>query len=260
RSRSLCRDDDPQIEPFRADIEDASSLAAAVAGMGGVVNAVSLYLERGLHTFHSVHVRAAANLAAEARRAGVRHFVHVSGVGADPASASPYIRSRGEGELSVQAAFPGVTIIRPTVMFGLDDAFLNTMLMLLERLPAFPMFGFGNTRLQPVSVEDVAEAIVRALRREAAVYELGGPRIYDYQQLIETIARQAGWSPVVFPVPFAAWHMLARIAELLPTPPLTRNQVDLVDTVASASMPGFEVLGISPQPLEQVLQAILSRL
>jgi uncharacterized protein YbjT (DUF2867 family) len=145
-------------------------------------------------------------------------------------------------------------------MFGPDDAFLNTMLMLLERLPAFPMFGSGNTRLQPVSVEDVAEAIVRALGREAAVYELGGPRIYDYQQLTETITRQAGWRPVVFPVPFTVWHMLARIAELLPTPPLTRNQVDLmrIDTVASAS-PGFEVLGISPQPLEQVLQAILSR-
>jgi uncharacterized protein YbjT (DUF2867 family) len=255
------RSDDPQIEPFRADIEDESSLPAAVAGMGGVVNAVSLYLERGPHTFHSVHLRAAVNLAAEARRAGVRRFVHVSGVGADPASSSPYIRSRGEGELAVQAAFPDATIVRPTVMFGPDDAFLNTMLMLLERLPAFPIFGSGHTRLQPASVEDVAEAIVRALGREPAVYELGGPRIYDYQQLTETIARQGGWKPVVFPVPFTAWYMLARIAELLPTPPLTRNQVDLmrIDTVASASMPGFEVLGISPQPLEQVLQAILSR-
>jgi len=226
-----------------------------------VVNAVSLYLERGPHTFHSVHLRAAVNLAAEARRAGVRHFVHVSGVGADPASSSPYIRSRGEGELAVQAAFPDATIVRPTVMFGLDDAFLNTMLMLLERLPAFPIFGFGNTRLQPVSVEDVAEAIVRALGREPAVYELGGPRTYDYEQLTQTIARQAGWRPVVFPVPFTVWHMLARIAELLPTPPLTRNQVDLmrIDTVASASMPGLEVLGITAQPLEHVLQVILSR-
>jgi len=186
------RSDDPQIEPFRADIEDESSLPAAVAGMGGVVNAVSLYLERGPHTFHSVHLRAAVNLAAEARRAGVRRFVHVSGVGADPASSSPYIRSRGEGELAVQAVFPDATIVRPTVMFGPDDAFLNTMLMLLKRLPAFPIFGSGHTRLQPASVEDVAEAIVRALGREPAVYELGGPRIYDYQQLTETIARQGG--------------------------------------------------------------------
>src|SRR5262249_34981400 len=201
RDQSLFRGDGPQIEPFRADIEDVSSLAAAVAGMGGVVNAVSLYLERGPHTFHSLHVRAAANLAAEARRAGVRHSVHVSGVGADPASVSPYIRSRGEGELAVQAAFPGVTIVRPTVMFGPDDAFLNTMLMLLKRLPAFPIFGSGNTRLQPVSVEDVAEAIVRALGREAAVYELGGPRIYDYQQLTETIARPAASSRACFSLP-----------------------------------------------------------
>src|SRR5262249_29248702 len=153
--------------------------------------------QRGPHTFYSVHVRAAANLAAEARRAGVRHFVHVSGVGADPASVSPYIRSRGEGELAVQAALPGVTIVRPTWTFGAAYAFLNTMLMLLAGLPAFPIFGSGHTRLQPVSVEDVAEAIVRALGREPAVYELGGPRIYDYQQLIQMIARQAGWRRVV---------------------------------------------------------------
>ena len=174
RGRSSPRGDGAQLESVRADVEGESTLAEAVTGMGGVVNAVSLYVERGLHTFHSVHVRAAANLAAEARRAGVEHFVHVSGVGADPASRSPYIRSRGEGELAVQAAFLGATILRPAVLFGLDDAFLNTTLMLLKRLPAFPIFGSGNTRLQPVSVEDVGEAIVRVLGRDAAVYELGG--------------------------------------------------------------------------------------
>jgi uncharacterized protein YbjT (DUF2867 family) len=253
--------DGRQIEPFRADIEDESSVAAAVAGMRGVVNAVSLYVENGSHTFHSVHVKAAGNLAAQARRAGVEHFIHVSGIGADPASDSPYIRSRGEGELAVKAAFPNATIVRPTVMFGPDDSFLNTVLTLLERLPVFALFGSGRTRLQPVFVEDVAEAIVRALGRDAAVYELGGPEIHEYRKLIQTIARQAGLRPVVFPMPFAGWHMLAQIAELLPTPPLTRNQVELmmIDTVASASMPGFETLGISPQRLEQILQAILSR-
>src|SRR5262249_9457633 len=241
--------------------EDDSSVAAAVADMRGVVNAVSLYLEHGSHTFRSVHVKAAANLAAQARRAGVEHFVHVSGVGTDTASRSPYIRSRAEGELAVKAASPNATIVRPPVMFGPDDAFLNTMLTLLERLPVFALFGSGSTRLQPVSVEDVAEAIVRALGRDAAVYELGGPRIYDYRQLTHTIARQAGLRPVVFPMPFAAWHMLPRIAELLPHPLLSRNQVELmmIDTVASASMPGFETLGISPQRLEPALQAILSR-
>jgi uncharacterized protein YbjT (DUF2867 family) len=146
-------------------------------------------------------------------------------------------------------------------MFGPDDSFLSTMLTLLERLPVFALFGSGRTRLQPVFVEDVAEAIVRALGRDAAVYELGGPEIYEYRQLIQTIAREAGLRPVVFPMPFAGWHMLAQIAELLPTPPLTRNQVELmmIDTVASASMLGFETLGISPERLEQVLQAILSR-
>jgi uncharacterized protein YbjT (DUF2867 family) len=116
-------------------------------------------------------------------------------------------------------------------------------------------------REQLAVLEDVAEAIVRARGRDAAVYELGGPEIYEYRQLIQTIARQAGLRPFVFPMPFAAWHMLARIAELSPTPPLTRNQVELmmIDSVVSASVSGFETLGISPERLEQVLQAILSR-
>jgi uncharacterized protein YbjT (DUF2867 family) len=264
RSRTLFGNGRPEIAAVRADIEDRGSLASALAGMGGVVNAVSLYVEQPPHTFRSVHVEAAGNVAAEARRAGIERFVHISGVGTDPASASPYIRSRAEGELAVQAAFPNATIVRPTVMFGVDDAFLNTMLTLVGQLPVFPIFGSGGTRLQPVSVEDVGEATVRALDRDPAVYELGGPEIYEYRELVQTVARQAGSRSVVwlvFPVPFAAWGMLARIAELLPAPPLTRNQVDLmkIDTVASTSMSGFEALGIQPQHLESVLQAILSQ-
>jgi uncharacterized protein YbjT (DUF2867 family) len=263
-ARQLFGSAEPQIEAVRADIEDRRSLAPALAGMAGVVNAVSLYVEHGPHTFRSVHVEAAGNLAAEAREAGIGRFIHVSGVGTDPLSVSPYIRSRAEGERAVQAAFPNATIARPTVMFGVDDAFLNAMLTLVERLPVFPIFGTGGTRLQPVSVEDVGEAIVRAFDRDPAVYELGGPEVYEYRQLVQTITRQAGSRSVVWlvcPVPFAAWDMLARLAELLPSPPLTRNQVDLMkfDTVASTSMPGFEALGIRPQRLEPVLQSILSQ-
>ena len=112
-------------------------------------------------TFHALHVKAAERLARQAQRAGVERLVHISGIGADAASGSPYIRSRGEGELAVQAAFANAIIVRPAVMFGQDDAFLNTLVTLLKRFPAYPMFGRGLTRLQPVSVEDVAEAIAR---------------------------------------------------------------------------------------------------
>ena len=260
RSRSLFANED-RIELLRADVEDEQSVAAALADTHGAVNAVSLYVERGGRTFRSVHVRAAERLAAQARRAGVRHFAHVSGIGADARSDSPYIRSRGEGVLAVQAAFPGAKIVRPAVMFGPDDAFLTTTVKLLKTLPMFPLFGDGRTRLQPVSVEDVSEAVVRAFAHDAAVYELGGPRIYEYEDLLRTIARRAGVRPVLVPVLFPLWHALGRLAELLPSPPLTRSQVELMrsDTVVSPDMPGLAALGISPQPLEEVLELILSQ-
>jgi NADH dehydrogenase len=133
-----------------ADINDEGQVAAAVAGAYGAVNAVSLYRERGRETFHALHVGAAERLARQAQRAGVTRLVHVSGIGADARSRSRYIRSRGEGELAVRAAFGNAIVIRPAVMFGRDDAFLNTLVQLLKRLPAYPLFGRGLARLQPV--------------------------------------------------------------------------------------------------------------
>lgn len=250
---------DERLQPIWADIDDEGSLVAALTGTQGVVNAVSLYVERGAATFRSVHVEGAARVAREAHRAGIERLIHVSGIGADPGSNSPYIGSRGEGELAVKSAFPDATIVRPAVMFGPDDAFLNTTLTLLRRLPAFPMFGNGSTRLQPADVEDVAEAIARAFVHDQSLYELCGPRIYAYEELLRTIAQKAGLTPVLLPVPFSLWQALAWAAELLPHPPLTRNQVELmwIDTIAG-SEPGFEALGISPRALEDVLDLILS--
>ncbi len=210
RARSPIADE--QLQPVRTDILDEGSLAAALAGARGAVNAVSLYVERANATFRSVHVEGAARVAREAHRAGVS-----------------------------------------------DDAFLNTTLTLLRRLPAFPMFGNGRTKLQPADVEDVAEAIARAFVHDQSLYELGGPRIYAYEGLLRTIAQKAGLKPVLVPVPFSLWQALAWTAELLPHPPVTRNQVELmrIDTI-TGSEPGFEALGISPRPLEDVLDLILS--
>jgi NADH dehydrogenase len=156
---------DPQLQFVEANIHDERSVADALAGAYGVVNAVSLYLERGQETFHSVHVESAQRVAAQAHRAGVERLVHVSGIGADAASPFRYIRKRGEGELAVRAAFADALFVRPAVMFGPDDAFLTTILKLLRQLPIYPMFGRGRTRLQPAYAEDVAEAVARAMRR-----------------------------------------------------------------------------------------------
>jgi uncharacterized protein YbjT (DUF2867 family) len=250
-----------ELRPVAADIHDERSVAAAVAGARAVVNAVSLYVERGDETFQSVHVTGAERLARLARAAGVERLLHVSGIGADAGSPSTYIRSRGQGEQAVRSAFPEATLIRPSVMFGPDDAFLTTILGLLRRLPVYPMFGHGATRLQPVHVEDVAEAIARAIEREdsrGATFECGGPRALSYDELIETVARAACLQVRRIPVPFAVWHALARLAEVLPSPALTRNQVELmeIDTVVSPHVRSLADLGIEPRDLERTAEQI----
>lgn len=264
RGHRLFGSDDPELQSVHANVHDDQSVADVLAGAYGVVDAVSLYVENGRETFHSVHVESAQRVAAQAHRAGVERFVHVSGIGADTASQSQYIRKRGEGELAVQAAFAGARLVRPAVMFGPDDAFLTTILKLLRQLPIYPMFGHGLTRLQPVYVEDVAEAIGRIMQHAetpSMIYELGGPRVYSYKELLGAIARQAGLAPLLIPIPFAVWHALAWASEMFPGPFLTRNQVELmqIDTVSSPEMPGFIELGISPHSVDAILQKILSR-
>lgn len=262
RARELFGADGPRLQSLGADLHDDRAVADAVAGAHAVVNAVSLYVEHGPHTFHSVHVEGARRVAALARRAGVERLAQVSGIGADAASGSPYIRSRGEGERAVRAAYPDAIIVRPAAMFAPDDAFLTVIIRLLRQLPAYPMFGGGRTRLQPAHVEDVAEALVRALQRGESrpiTFELGGPRVYSYEELLRTVAAAAGIRPALFAVPFLAWQVLARIAEMLPSAPLTRNQVALmrIDTVVSPGTPGFGDLGIAPHSVEETIPAML---
>ena len=256
--------DDPHIQSVAADVQDDPSVAAALAGAYGAVNAVGLYVERDGTSFQGVHVAGARRVAAQARLAKVQRLAHVSGIGSDPVSPSLYVRSRGEGELAVRDAFPGALIVRPSVMFGRDDAFLSVILRTLEVLPVYPMFGRGETRLQPTHVEDVAEAIVRALQRtelSGVTFECGGPSVYSYKELLTTIAAEAGRRALLVPIPFAAWRTLAWLCERLPSPPVTTNQVELMqfDNVTSWRAPGFAELGIKPLPLEAVLPGMVAR-
>ena len=264
RCRALFGGSDPLLQPIGAEIRDEKSVADAVAGAGVVVNAVSLYVEHGRETFRAIHVDCARRLATQAQFAGVRKFIHVSGIGADAASRSPYIRSRGEGEVAVSSAFPHAVLIRPAVMFASDDAFLTVILGLLRRAPVHPMFGSGKTRLQPVHADDVAEAIARIVSRTEAdpsAFECAGPRVYSYEEFLRSVAREAGLRPALMPVPFAVWHGLARAAEFLPNPPITRNQIELmqVDNVASPELPGLSELGITPSPAEPIVRSLAGR-
>lgn len=269
--------DESGVQCVLADVHDDDSVAAALRGATSAVNAVSLYVERGRATFRSVHVESARRVAMHARRHHVRRLLHVSGIGAEPDSPSAYVRSRAEGERAVLEAFPAATLARPAVMFGSDDAFLTRILTLLDRLPVYPMFGKGQTRLQPVHVGDVAEALARLALRPpgeapcenstpgvpagSSIYVFAGPRVYSYRQLLEVVARAAGLRTRLIPVPFAAWSALARLAEMLPHTPLTRGQVELmqVDSVADPQTRGLEQLGIAPRSVEETLPDMLAR-
>jgi NADH dehydrogenase len=249
---------------FRADVHDRASIVAAVAGVDAVVNAVSAYVEKPGATFESVHEQGARTLAQEAAAAGVARLVLVSGIGADPQSRSPYIRSRGRGETAVRQAFPGATIVRPSAMFGPDDALFSTLAGIVRVLPVVPLIGGGRTRLQPVYVEDVAEGIARMLAEPATAgqtYELIGPGVYTLRELVGFALRLLHKRRLLLPVPFAVAQIQARLFELLPSPPLTTGQVDLLraDSLASGALPGLRDLDIRPKAIEEIVPTYIGR-
>lgn len=253
--------DTPRVESVAADIREEAAVARALEGAHGVVNTVGLYVEGQDATFREVHVEGAARLARWAREHEVSRLVHISGLGADPASRAPYVAARGQGEAAVREAFPQATILRPSALFGPGDAFLRN-LDRVSRLPVVPLFGWRRIRLQPVHVEDVAEAAVRALRRAEApggTYELGGGEVLTYREILQLVMAQRGrWRPML-PVPFTVWKALAALASLLPNPPLTRDQIALLerDNVVASDAPGFAELAISPSGLRQRLSDCL---
>ncbi|HEX2114675.1 MAG TPA: complex I NDUFA9 subunit family protein [Alphaproteobacteria bacterium] len=247
-----------RIAFVRADVRDRASAAAAVAGADAIVNAVSAYVEKGGVTFEAVHERGAEALAREAAAAGVSRLVLISGIGADPDSRSSYIRARGRGERLVRQAFPRATIVRSAVMFGEGDALFSVLADLARRFPILPLIGGGRTRLQPVYVQDVAAAVARILADPKAAdrtYELAGPIVYTLRELLEMTLRLVEKPRLLLPVPFGLAEIQARLFELLPNPPLTTAQVDLLkmDNLASGALPGFRDLDIEPRSVAEIV-------
>jgi NADH dehydrogenase len=225
------------------------------------VNAVGLYVERGSESFEAVHAQGALNVVRQARQAGAQRLVHISGIGADARSSSSYVRSRANGETLVQEAFPRATIFRPSVMFGPEGALFGVLATLVRRAPVIALFSRGQTRLQPVYVGDVAEAVAQTLDEplsEGKRYELGGPDVYTYRELVELVLRRCGSSRVLLPVSFPVWALLAGILSVLPTPPLTRDQVVLMrrDNVVARDALTLGDLGVVPSSVEAVLPSI----
>ena len=254
---------DGRIELVQADVWDESSVARALAQSASVINTVGHYVEKGHATFDAVHGQGALHVARQAGQAGVKRLIHISGLGSDPASDSPYVRARGIGENLVKDAFEGATILRPSVIFGPNDAFFNALADMARQTPILPLFGMGTTRLQPVHVGDVAEACVRVLAdpsTQGNLYELGGPRVYTYKALLQLVLKQAGKSRLVVPFPFFLWDILAALMAVLPNPPLTRDQVTLMkgDNVVDGKALTLEDLGIAPASVEEILPGYIN--
>jgi uncharacterized protein YbjT (DUF2867 family) len=240
--------------PVAADVRDPSTVAEAMAGSESVVNAVSAYVEKGGVTYTAVHVDGAGNIATACREQNIARLVHISGIGANPASRSRYIRARGLGELAVQKTFPPATVLRPSVMFAVNEGLVGVLEKLARSTPIIPLIGGGRTRLQPVHVNDVAEAVYQSLRNPVAVgktYELGGPETYSIREILDLVLARKGHSRRFISIPFGLASPLARVLERFLGAPLTVAQVDLLrsDNVPRTGTVGFEELGITPQKL-----------
>ncbi len=250
-----------QIVPMRGDITVPSTVAAAVAGADAVLNLVGILYEKGRRTFQRLHVDGAANVARAAREAGAQRLVQMSALGADVASPARYAQTKAAGEQVAQREFPGATITRPSVIFGPDDNFFNQFAALARVLPVLPVF---PTRFQPVYVGDVAAAIIRILDdpdTAGKVYELGGPRVYSFRQLMEIVLKETKRSRALLPVPLAIASVQAFFLQWLPVPPLTLDQVRLLrkDNVVAAGALGLRDLGVEPTALEAIVPTYLAR-
>ena len=250
-----------QIVPLYAPITEEALVARAVAGADEVVNLVGILAERRRGDFARVQAEGAGRVARLAAKAGVARLAHVSAIGADPAGPSRYAASKGEGEAQVRAAFPTATILRPSVVFGPEDQFFNRLGRVAQFLPVMPVIA-GETRFQPVYVGDVADAVLAVLSRAAAVggvFELGGPRIWRFRELVAYILRETGRRRKMINVPMAALRLGAMLAEHLPGKPLTRDQLLLLarDNVVAPGAPGLAALAIAATPVELIVPTYL---
>jgi NADH dehydrogenase len=240
-----------QVQFMAADITRPDTVAAAMVGADAVVNLVGI-LDGD---FDTVHVRGAENVAKAARAAGVGSLVHLSAIGADATSASAYGRSKGEGEAAVRAAFPDAVMLRPSIVFGPEDNFINRFAG-MAKFPVVPVLR-GVVRFQPVYVGDIARAVVAVLTGGACAgrtFELGGPEVLTMRALNERIGAMVGRQPVLVDLPDAVGAAMAKFLGWAPGAPITQDQWQMLqhDNVVADPAAGFATLGIAPVALEAV--------
>ena len=257
-----------QIQLMRCNVRDAGQVAAALTGADAAINLVGLLYQKGGQSFTGVHIEAAECVAKGAADAHIKTLVHVSAIGADAESKCRYNATKGEGEAAVRRAFPDATILRPSLLFGPEDSFFNKFAWLARLAPALPLIGGGRTKFQPVFVGDVAAAVQRAAEDAATrgkTYELGGPTVYTFKELMQEMLREIGRRRLLVPIPFLLASVKAfflQMSKFIGVPPLlTPDQVEMLKTnnVVGNNTEGLSALGVAPVALEAVIPSYLWR-
>ena len=253
-----------QITLERGDVTKTDDLSPYIEGSRHVVNLIGILFEKGDQRFDVIQAETPARIAAAAAAAGVERLVQLSAIGADPESPAAYGRTKAAGEAAVREAFPAATILRPSVVFGPEDDFFNRFGQMAQISPFLPLIDGGETRFQPVYVDDVARAVILGLtEKETAgrTYELGGPDVYTFRELLAYLLEQLHRKRLLLTLPSNIAMIQARFMEMLPKPPLTRDQIALLasDNVVSEGAAGFAELDIKPTPLEVIVPSYVQR-
>jgi uncharacterized protein YbjT (DUF2867 family) len=260
-----------QIAPVQANVRYPETVSRAIDGSRAVVNSVGVLASTGRQSFRAIHVDAPRAIAKAAREAGVARFVHISAIGADPKGAARYACSKADGEAAVLEEFPTAVILRPSIVFGPEDEFFNRFAAMARISPFLPLIGGGTTRFQPVFVGDVAAAVAACLAGEAkpgTVYELGGPEVLSFREILDLVQEWTGRKRLYLPMPF----LLAKLQAILTWPlpnalrPITYDQVRLlqsdnvVSDAARSAKRTLAGLGISaPHGVASIVPTYLER-
>lgn len=267
RNASACKDMFPlsagggRLYLRNADVTQPKTLHDAFDDSWAVINLVGILYEKGRQRFSTIHSQCAERLAKMAKEAGVSRYIHMSALGIEKAKGSRYAKSKLTGEQAVKTVFSNATFMRPSVIFGAGDNFTNQFSQMAAFSPALPLIGGGNTNFQPIYVGDVADAFVKALRTDASqggIYELGGPTVYSFRQILQRILKVTNRKRMLVSIPWSIAKLIGFFAEFAPNPPLTRDQVQLLKHANVVSKDGLKELGIIPTPMELILPKYLS--
>ncbi len=252
-----------QVVPYACDYSDEASLRAAVKGCDVVINCVGVLFEKGKNSFTRIHTELPRTIAKICASEKVSRFIHISALGCDQAH-SKYAKSKLNGEMAVFENFPQATILRPSVVFGVEDGFFNMFAKLSILMPFLPLIGGGKTKLQPVYVGDVADAVIASIRNEASageVYELGGPEILSFREIYGRLFRETGRKKLLVSLPWGIASLQGKMMGMMPHPLLTADQVETLksDNTVTGNLPMLANLGITPTGMDAILPTYLNR-